>query len=304
MLQRLETCRVPFEGALKFSDSGDVGEISGYGSTFNVMDLNGDMMMPGAFDATLAEHKASGRVMPMFGEHSFAYIGGDPYPIGGWTKLEPDTKGLHVTGKLVGLNHPDVARVHDLVKAKLIGAMSIAFRVRDGGYEKGTKAGDPRRWLKAVDLHSIDLVGDPANPQATIDSIKSVLKLPNHQTAAGWIKEAYVLCGESLGGGNAPTKAQRDQLHTYLQDAHRELTGEEIPPALMRFEQLREFKKWLHLPVDQGGRGFTNSQADELATLIFKSLPRDEGDDAAKARKEAVGDIARTLSGFSLKFGT
>jgi HK97 family phage prohead protease len=303
MQQRLEVCRVPFDGALKFESDGEVGEISGYGSTFNVTDLNGDMMMPGAFDATLAEHKSSGRVMPMFGEHSFAFLGGDPYPIGGWTKLEPDTKGLHVTGKLVGLKHPDVARVYELVKEKLISAMSIAYRVRDGGYEKGTKAGDPRRWLKAVDLFSIDLVGDPANPQATIDNIKSVLTLPNHQRAASWIKEAFSLCGESLGGGNAPTKAQRDQLNGYLQDAHRELTGEEIP-ALMRFEQLREFKKWLHSPVDQGGRGFTNSQADELATLIFKSMPRDEDGDAAKARKEAVGDIARALSGFSLKFGT
>ena len=303
MSQQLELCRVAFDGGLKFEGDPALGEISGYGSTFNVIDANGDMIMPGAFDATLAEQKTSGRVIPMFGEHSFAFIGGDPYPIGGWTTVEPDAKGLRVTGKLIGLKHPDVGRVWELVKEKLIRAMSIAFRVRDGGYEKGTKTGEPRRWLKAVDLFSIDLVGDPANTGATIDSIKSILKLPNHQKAAATIKDAFGLVSESLAGGNAPSKAQREQLNEYLQDAHRELTGEDIPLAMMRFEQLRELKKWLHLPVDQGGRGFSNSQADEVASLIFKSAPRDEDHDAKAARRAAVGDIARALSGFSLNPG-
>jgi HK97 family phage prohead protease len=301
MSQQLELCRFPFVGDLKFD--GEVGTVGGYASTFNSLDLNGDMILPGAFDATLAEQKAAGRVMPMFGEHSFAMLGGDPYPIGGWTNLEPDAKGLKVTGQFVCLDHPDVKRVHALVKANLIRAMSIAFRVRDGGMEKGTKAGDPRRWLKSVDLFSIDLVGDPANPQATIDSIKSVLKLPNHQKAASAIKDAFGLCADSLNGGNAPSKAQREQLNGLLQDAHRELTGEDIP-ALLHFDQLRELKRWMQKPEDLGGLGYTAAMADAAAELLFKSKPRDEsGDAAAAARKQFIGELRTLLTGFNLTCG-
>jgi hypothetical protein len=58
--------------------------------------------------------------------------------------------------------------------------------------------------------------------------------------------------------------------------------------------------------VDQGGRGFSQSQADEIAELVFKSMPRDESGDAAAAsaaRKQVVGEIASLLSGFSLNLG-
>jgi hypothetical protein len=36
-----------------------VGEIEGYGSTFGNVDLAGDIVAPGAFTKTLAEHKAA-----------------------------------------------------------------------------------------------------------------------------------------------------------------------------------------------------------------------------------------------------
>jgi HK97 family phage prohead protease len=301
-----EVFRVPFSAELKFVDSGDVGEIGGYGSVFNVIDLNGDMIVPGAFDATLAEQKSAGRVLPMFGEHSFAFLGGDPYPVGIWTDVQPDEKGLRVKGKLVSLQHPDVKRVHDLLKEGAIGAMSIAFKVREGGSVKGTKVGEPRRKLTGLDLYSVDLVGDPANPAARIDSVKSMLTMPNTTAAAGSIVSAHQMCADCMGGGDAPTAAERTQIMGHLQDAHRHLTGNDIPAALMHFDRLRELKKWLHLPVEQGGRGFSSKQADEIAELVFKSMPRDESGDSAAAsaaRKAAVTDISRLLSGFSLKFG-
>jgi Escherichia/Staphylococcus phage prohead protease len=301
-----EMCRVPFAAELSFVGDPETGEVAGYGAVFNNIDLNGDMISPGAFDATLAEQKSSGRVLPMFGEHSFAFMGGDPYPIGGWTSVVPDSKGLRVEGKLVGLKHPDVGRAHELIKAKLLPGLSIAFRPRDGGYVKGVKAGEPRRRLTAVDLFSIDVVGDPANPQALIDSVKSTMMMPNHTAAAEAIQGAHQMCADCMGGGDAPTKAERDQIMGNLKEAFRHLTGNDMPAAMMRFEQLRELKKWLHLPVDQGGRGFSSSQADEIAELVFKSLPRDESGDtaaASAARKQVVGEIAGLLSGFSLKFG-
>jgi HK97 family phage prohead protease len=292
---------------LKFTGDPETGEVGGYGSVFNTLDWHGDMIAPGAFDESLAEQKSAGRQIPMFGEHSFALLGGDPYPIGVWTDVQPDEKGLRVKGKLISLQHPDVTRVHDLVKAGVIPGMSIAYKVRPGGAVKGTKAGEPKRLLKAIDLYSIDLVGDPSNPLARIDSVKAMLTMPNHQAAADAIQQAHQMCVDCMGGGDAPTADERNQITGNLKEAYRHLTGSDIPVATkVHFERLRELKKWLHLPVEQGGRGFSSKQADEIAELVFKSLPRDESGDSAAAsaaRKEAVSEIARLLSGFSLKFG-
>jgi HK97 family phage prohead protease len=292
---------------LKFVGDPEAGEIAGYGSVFNTLDWHGDMISPGAFDETLAEQKAAGRVLPMFGEHSFAFIGGDPYPIGVWTDVQPDEKGLRVKGKLVSLQHPDVSRVRDLVKVGAIPGMSIAYKVRPGGAVKGVKAGEPKRLLKSLDLFSIDVVGEPSNPQARIDSIKAMLTMPNHQAAADAIQQAHQMCVDCMGGGDAPTADERNQITGSLKDAYRHLTGAEVPVAMKaHFERLRELKKWLHLPVEQGGRGFSSKQADEIAELVFKSMPRDESGDSAAAsaaRKEAVEKIKTILSGFSLKFG-
>jgi HK97 family phage prohead protease len=300
-----ELLRIPFAAELKFVGASDVGEIGGYGAVFNNLDFNGDMLAPGAFDETLAEQKAAGRVLPMFGEHSFAFVGGDPYPIGGWTEVEPDEKGLRVKGNFIGMQYPEVGRVYDLVKAGLIPAMSIAFRVREGGAIKGKKAGEPNRLLKSVDLYSIDLVSDPANPLARIDSVKSIITLPHQQEAASSVQQAYAMCADCMGGGDAPTKDERNQIMGHLNDAHRLLTGTEVPMTTMSFDQQREFKKWLHRNKDEGGLGLSAATADDIAALLFKhSAPRDEADDAAArhaARKALVAEMTGILSGFSLK---
>lgn len=292
---------------LKFvGEPGETGQLQGYGSVFNVLDSYGDMIAPGAFDVTLAEQKSSGRIMPMFGEHSFAFMGGDPYPIGYWTKVEPDAKGLRVEGKFVGLGHPDVARAHELAKAGLLKGLSIAFKAKES--VKGTKVGEPKRLLKSLELFSIDLVGDPANPLATVDNIKAMLNMPNHQAAAQALQDAHQMCTESMGGGDAPTSDERNQITGKIKEAYRHVTGQDMPVSAkaIAFDQLRELKKWLHLPVEQNGRGFSAKQADEIAELVFKSTSLGESGDhaaATAARKEAVANIRAALSGFSLKPG-
>jgi HK97 family phage prohead protease len=289
---------------LKFVGNGEAGEVSGYATVYNVLDWHRDVILAGAFDKTLAEQKASGRKMPMFGEHSFAILGGDPYPIGVWDEVTPDERGLRVKGRFVGRDHPDVARVHQLTKEGLVGGISIAYALEDGGYVKGKKPGDPLRTINSIDyLHSIDLVADPSNPLARVDSVKTMLSMPNHQAAADALKAAHDMCVECLSGGDAPTSDERSGIQDNIRTAYKHITGSDMPMK-MRFDQLRELKRWLHAPVDQGGRGFSNAQADEIAELVFKSMPRDERGDSAAAsavRAQAVGEIRGLLSGFSLK---
>jgi HK97 family phage prohead protease len=293
---------------LKLVGDPGLGELGGYATVYDVLDWHRDIIKRGAFDKTLAEQKAAGRKMPMFGEHSFALLGGDPYPVGVWDEIEPDERGLRVKGRFIGLDHPDVARLHKLTKEGLTGGLSIAYNVTPDGYVKGKNPGDPLRTINQIQhLHSIDIVGDPSNPLARIDSVKAMLTMPNHQAAADAIQQAHQMCVDCMGGGDAPTADERNQITGNLKDAFRHLTGAEIPVATkVHFDQLRELKKWLHLPVEQGGRGFSSKQADEVAELVFKSLPRDESGDSAAAsaaRKEAVSEIRQLLSGFSLKFG-
>jgi hypothetical protein len=290
---------------LKFINSGEAGEVGGYATVFGVLDWHRDVIVKGAFDKTLAEQKASGRKMPMFGEHSFAFLGGDPYPIGVWDELEPDERGLRVKGHFIGQDHPDVARVHTLCKEGLVGGISIAYGLKSEGFIQGKKAGDPLRTITSIDyLHSVDLVADPSNPQARVDSVKQMLTMPNHQAAADAIQEAHQMCVDCMGGGDAPTSDERGQIMQKMRDAYGHLTGNDVPMK-MKFDQLRELKGWLHRPVEQGGRGFSAAQADQIASLVFKSSnSRDESEDATgAARKQAVGEIRSLLSGFSLNSG-
>jgi HK97 family phage prohead protease len=237
--------------------------------------------------------------MPMFGEHSFAMLGGDPYPVGVWDEVEPDQHGLRVKGRLVGLNHPDVARVYELTKEGLTGGISIAYKVHPEGFVRGTKPGDPSRRIKKIELlHSIDLVSDPSNPQARVTNVKTTMSMPHTQEAAEAIRQARQMCLECMSGGDAPTTEERNQISDRLRHSYKSLTGEDLPilDGKKSFDTLREFKKWLHLPRDEGGRGLSNSKAEEIAELVFKSAePRDEGQ-----ATEALRELAGAFAGFTL----
>jgi hypothetical protein len=284
---------------LKFSGAPDAGELEGYGSVFNVLDSYGDLIVPGAFDATLAEHKSKGTMPHMFGEHSAFMIGGDPYPIGIWTDIEPDEKGLKMKGRLVGLAHPDVARVRDLVQAGALGAMSIAWRGREGGVTRGKKAGEPNRTLTAVDLFSVDLVADPANPHARIEGMKAMMTTPNTTAAANSMQAAHDMCVQCMSGGDAPTADERNQIVGHLRDGYKSLTGNDMPAMSMMSAKptIREFEQWMKREFH-----LSNSEARSFAERLFKpsATPRD-GD---AGTKEALREIASAFSGFTLpKFG-
>lgn len=285
---------------LKFVGEPDAGLLEGYGSVFNVQDSYGDQVEPGAFDATLAEHKAAGTMPFMYGEHSAFMIGGDPYPIGMWTDIQPDDKGLKVTGQLIALDHPDVSRVRQLVLKGALRGLSIAWSGRDGGITRGTKAGEPKRWLKSVDLYSVDLVSNPANRHAQIEGMKASMMMPNHQAAAQALIKARDTCEMCMKGGDAPTTAERQQIIGHLNDAHKHITGQDMPAMDVGMkakpETIRQFEHFLREQC-----GYSNSEARSIAERGFKSSPRDEDEAAATSR--ALRDIASGLSGFTLKSG-
>ena len=68
------------------------GVFEGYASLFNVADLGRDIVMPGAFQASLARRGAAG--IRMLWQHDPAE------PIGRWLHVAEDQRGLSVRGRL------------------------------------------------------------------------------------------------------------------------------------------------------------------------------------------------------------
>lgn len=135
---------------------GDV--FSGYASLFNVADLSGDMLLPGAFRASLARQGAAG--VKMLYQH-------DPgRPIGRWLQIEEDGKGLRVTGLL----HTEVAaarEVRSLIGAGILDGLSIGFRTVRARSDAATGI----RRIAEVDLWEVSVVTFPMLPSARIDRL-------------------------------------------------------------------------------------------------------------------------------------
>lgn len=141
------------------------GEISGYGAIFDNVDLQGDTISPGAFQSSLAEHRAQGTRPAMLWSHDLSK------PIGTWNSISEDSKGLAVNGKL-NLDVHQGREAHALLKSNSIRGLSIGYQAdpRLTAYDR--TAGT--RMLKGVRLHEISLVSIPANPLASIDQVKSL----------------------------------------------------------------------------------------------------------------------------------
>jgi HK97 family phage prohead protease len=168
--QDSDTLFAPLEVKFTSNGSSGTGEFSGYASVYNVQDKHGDLVRPKAFAQSLAEMKASGRPIPMHLMHRV--FGGDGLPVGKWTNLSEDDRGLKVEGRISGLNTDYGRRVHELVKDGALGGLSIGYKLRPNGAIYGKRPGEPKRTLTNLHLHEISLVDDPSNPHTWVDQVK------------------------------------------------------------------------------------------------------------------------------------
>ena len=73
----------------------------GYGAVFGNIDSYGDVIAKGAFKETIREAKATGQWPAMLSQHGGMGLSADDMtPIGIWTDMEEDDKGLFMKGKL------------------------------------------------------------------------------------------------------------------------------------------------------------------------------------------------------------
>lgn len=276
---------------LKFVGDAQPGAFEGYGAVFNNVDSYGHVIKPGAFAETLAKHVASGTMPGMYAEHSAYELGGDPLPIGVWTAMSEDSTGLQVKGRISALDTDHSKRIIALMRDKAITGLSIAFRVPAGGEVRSKKDGEPARTINRLDLHSVDLVRDPANAMAQVIHLNSVMRNVDAQAAQAAVAACMKMHQSHLSGANSPNADQRSQMMSHLMDAHRALTGSDTPMGwtMSKPKTVREYEGWLREEFN-----LSHSQARAIAELGFIP-PRDEAVEE-KAAKEARAATLRDLS--------
>ena len=141
------------------------GFFSGYGAVFNNVDWYNDIILPGAFTKSLARWAEKNKMPPVLWNHD------DGEPIGVYTKVFEDEKGLFVEGKLLINDVPRAKSTHALLRARAIDGLSIGYLTK-----QANKKTNGIRELVELDLSEISIVTKPANKQSLITSVKSKLE--------------------------------------------------------------------------------------------------------------------------------
>jgi HK97 family phage prohead protease len=160
---------------IKLADADSkTGVFSGYGAVFGNEDSYGDVIEKGAFKTTLKEWDARGKLPPMLLQHGGGFGGGadDMVPVGKWTSMKEDSKGLKVEGKLFAMDTERGKYIHEGLKEGVLDGLSIGFMIRELRW--GTKPEEPDRTLIDIDLWELSIVTFPANPKARISDVKTL----------------------------------------------------------------------------------------------------------------------------------
>jgi HK97 family phage prohead protease len=136
------------------------GVFVGYASLFGRRDQSGDIVMPGAFAASL-KRRAAGEVRMLF-QHDAAE------PVGSWLEMHETEKGLHVTGRL-DANVQRGRELFSLLETKGLDGLSIGFRTVKARRDKASAS----RLLTEIDLWEISLVTFPMLDGARVFQVKA-----------------------------------------------------------------------------------------------------------------------------------
>ncbi len=153
--------RVLSRGAMKLVPAlAGSGVFSGYASLFGKRDQQGDIVLPGAFAASLKKRGVDG--IRMLFQHNPAE------PVGTWIELRETVRGLYVLGRL----DKNVQRGRELLSLLENGGLdglSIGFKTIRARNNRILNA----RELVEIDLWEISLVTFPMLDGARVSAVKS-----------------------------------------------------------------------------------------------------------------------------------
>lgn len=173
MSKRLERRSVDLIEVKVEQESDKVGRISGYGAVFGNIDSYGDVIARGAFADTLKTWQVKGTWPKMLLQHGGMGIGADDMlPVGTWTEMAENAKGLKVDGQLFALNTERGQYIYEGLKSGALDGLSIGFEVVTA--TQGNREDDFERRLDAVDLWEVSIVTFPANDLARVTAVKTL----------------------------------------------------------------------------------------------------------------------------------
>lgn len=138
------------------------GQFEGYGSVFGVKDSYGEMVAPGAFKESLAEHRKAGTLPALLWQHKA------DEPVGHYVEMFEDDRGLFVKGQLE-LDIQEGRKAHSLLKSGAISGLSIGFIPRKWEWDEDQEI----RTLTEIDLWEVSLVTFPANSESRVAGTKA-----------------------------------------------------------------------------------------------------------------------------------
>lgn len=192
------------------------GLIEGYASVFGGIDSYGDSIAPGAFKASIAKHQSAGTSPVMLWSHK------SDMPIGRWTDLAEDSRGLRAAGRL-NLKTSAGRDAYEHLRAGDLNGLSIGYLVPQGGksYRDGVTL------LKNIDLHEVSVVAVPADAAARISAVKSQAIKP--ATVRGFEealeelgfsrREARNIAAKGFGAAAQPSSDESNELAAALKAA-------------------------------------------------------------------------------------
>lgn len=149
--------------AFSFEARADIdGAVEGYGSVFGVQDSYDDVVMPGAFAASIAAHRAAGTMPAMLWQHDANE------PIGVWSEIREDDNGLYMKGRLA-LATGGGSKAYELLKMGAINGLSIGFMTKSAEWNTETGV----REVREIELWEVSLVTFPANTAARVTAVRA-----------------------------------------------------------------------------------------------------------------------------------
>jgi HK97 family phage prohead protease len=159
------------------------GTFTGMAAVYGNVDFQGDVIEPGAFTRTLKDHN---------GEIKLLWQHDPSKPIGKGT-ITDTASGLQVEGKLA-LGISTARDAYESLKAGIVDGLSVGYDVIRQNVKDG------KRYLRELRLYEFSIVTFPANPLATVTSVKN-----DAQDA----DELLTLCAIGAGLQNVRLKLRR-----------------------------------------------------------------------------------------------
>ena len=151
-------------GVLDFKALSGDRTFSCYGNVKGNIDHAQDRVVDGAYRDSIAAHKAAGTMPKFFWMHN-------PWdtPVGTWTGMEEDSKGLYLEGKFA--NTPKGNELYELYKDGALDSFSIGYRVNDEKWNSQLGCND----LIKIDIREVSAVTFACNEESRLVDIKTRL---------------------------------------------------------------------------------------------------------------------------------